>query len=647
MSTEVNCSVDPATCQMYDTCHEAGIAVSFDRYKAQQPQCKFGQQGMCCKVCIMGPCRINLMGKEPKQGICGATAEIIASRNLVRMIAAGTAAHSDHGRSVVATLVQAAAGTGDYKIRDEEKLRTIAREWGIAEKGKAKEEVAKAVAAVATAQYGQQEGEVITMKRAPADQVKRWRDNGVMPRGLDREVAELMHRTTMGVDADYKSIIMSGIRTALADGWGGSQIATDLSDVMFGTPNPLRSRVNLGVLEEKKVNILVHGHEPLLSEMIVAAAQDPELIEYAKSKGATGINLAGICCTANEILMRHGVPIAGNFLQQELSIATGVVDAMVVDVQCVMPSLQDMAAHYHTKFVSTSSTAHFGRAEHIQFHEDNALNSAKTIVKAAIDNYPNRKGKVTIPTAKDELVAGFTAENISTFLGGRFRATYRPLNDAVMSGRLRGAAAIVGCNNAKNKHDEGHVELMKELMRRDVIVIATGCAAIAGAKAGFLRPEAAEKYGGEGLQEICRAVGIPPVLHMGACVDISRVLNVCTNIVNEGGLGTSISDLPVAGAAPEWMSEKAVAIGFYVIASGIYTVLGNPLPTEGSQVLTDYLTREIEPVFGGKFAFESNHAKAAQLMADHMDAKRKALGLVPAMYPVRGEVVAAVAAAAV
>ncbi len=625
-------SVDPASLEMIDVAKSMNIELAFDRFDAMQPPCRFGSQGICCRICLMGPCRIT--PKTPR-GICGATVGVIAARNLIRMIAAGSSAHSDHGRDVAHTLLLAAEGKGDYSIKHEGKLRALAREWGIKEEGRSKEEVAKDVAQTALAQFGAQHGELIFTKRAPQDQQRRWRENNVMPRGIDREIVEVMHRTNMGVDNDPKNLIMQGIRAALADGWGGSMIATELSDIVFGLPQPLRSQVNLGVLDKEKVNIIVHGHEPTLSEMIVAAAQDPELIALAKQKGAKGINLAGICCTSNEILMRHGIPIAGNFLQQELAITTGAVDAMVVDVQCVFPSLGEISKCFHTKVISTSPKAKFPNAEHIEFSEDRALEVAKKVVRTGIENFPNRKGAIRIPNVKSELVAGFTAESVYDFLGGRFRATYRPLNDAVMSGRLRGAAAIVGCGNPKHCHDFGHLEMARELLRHDVLIVTTGCSAIADAKEGLLLPEAAEKEAGEGVQEICRAVGIPPVLHMGSCVDISRILTVGCNIVKEGGLGTSLADLPIAGAAPEWMSEKAVAIGFYVIASGVYTVLGTPLPVMGSEELTKLVCGDIEKTFGGRFDFEPDPVKAAKLMIDHIDKRRQALKLPPAKYAPR------------
>ncbi len=628
-------SCDPATAEMLGYVSQEQLSVAWDRQEAMEPQCGFGQLGICCRNCMMGPCRIDPFGQGPSEGVCGATADIIAARNLIRMIASGVSAHSDHGRDIAHTLLMAADDENcDYKIKDERKLRALAAELGVETEGKDLRQIARGVAEICFAQFGQQHGEVIFAARAPEDQRKRWRKAGVMPRGVDREVVEIMHRTHMGVDNDPVNLILQGVRAALADGWGGSMIATDLSDVLFRAPQWVRSRANLGILDPKTVNIIVHGHEPTLSEMIVAAAQDAELLELAKSKGADGITLGGICCTANEILMRHGIPLAGNFLQQELAIATGVVEAMIVDVQCVFPALGKLTEHFHTKFISTSPKAKFPFATHIEFEESKALEIAKQIVRTAIENFPNRKAPPRVPKDSSPLVAGFTAENIYAMLGGRYRPSYRPLNDGIISGRLRGVAAVVGCNNPKQRHDAGHLEMTRELIANDVLVAVTGCSAVANAKAGLLCPEAAEKYAGKGLREICRAVGIPPVLHVGSCVDNSRILVVLSNMVAEGGLGESIADLPVAGAAPEWMSEKAVSIGFYVVASGVFTVLGEPLPIQGSEVVTRFVTEGIEELFGGKFAFESDPIKAARLMIDHIDAKRAALHLPGPMYEV-------------
>ncbi len=635
MKTPDQRSVDPATIEMLSKAADEDLQLAWDRQEAMEPQCGFGQLGICCRICRMGPCRIDPFGEGAAEGVCGATAEIIAARNLARMIAGGASAHSDHGRDVAHTLLMAAERDDcDYQIKDPAKLNALAEELGVETAGRQLREIAHDVAEIAFSQFGQQHGEVVFAARAPEDQRKRWRAAGVTPRGVDREVVEIMHRTHIGVDNDPVNITLQGVRAALADGWGGSMIATELSDVLFRTPQWVRSRANLGVLDPAKVNIVVHGHEPTLSEMIVAASQDAELLALADSKGADGINLSGICCTANEILMRHGIPLAGNFLQQELAVATGVVEAMIVDVQCIFPALGKLTEKYHTKFISTSPKAKFPYAEHIEFDESRALEIAKQIVRTAVENFANRRTPVHVPEATSPLVAGFTPENIYTMLGGRYRPSYRPLNDAIISGRLRGVAGVVGCNNPRLRHDYGHVAMAKELLANDVLVAVTGCSAVADAKAGLMRPEAAAECAGTGLREICEAVGIPPVLHLGSCVDNSRVLVVLSNMVAEGGLGQSIADLPVAGAAPEWMSEKAVSIGFYVVASGVYTVLGESLPIQGAPGLTSFLCGGIEEMFGGKFAFEADPVKAARLMIDHIDAKRAALHLGGPMYEV-------------
>ena len=628
-------SIDKATIKMIEKAASDGVNTAFDRAETMKP-CPIGSVGSCCKHCGMGPCRVPLpKGKEEtpeekqkRRGICGATAETIAARNFIRMVAGGAAAHSDHGRGVAELFLAVAKGEAPgYEIKDEQKLLQLALDWGIEIGDRSNNEIAIDVGQMALAEFGKQEGELITLRKAPLKRQELWRQQGVSPRGIDREIVEIMHRTHIGVDQDYKSLLRQGVRASIGDGWGGSMIATELQDILFGTPAPILGKVNLGVLEKDEVNIIIHGHEPLLSEMIVAAAQEPEMVKLAESKGAKGINLAGMCCTANEILMRHGVPIAGNFLQQELAIVTGAVDVMVVDIQCIMQSIATVAECYHTKIITTSPKAKIPSATHIEFDEHNALASARAIVKTAIENFPNRGSNIEIPEEQNNLVAGFSHETINYLLGGMFRASYRPLNDNIINGRIRGVAGVVGCNNARVKHNEAHVTMVKELIKNDVLVITTGCNAIACAEAVLMVPEAAAKYAGEGLASVCETVGIPPVLHMGSCVDNSRILIAATAMVKDGGLGDDISDLPVAGAAPEWMSEKAISIGQYFVGSGVFTVFGVTWPTLGSDKVTEFLFEDSEDMYGGMWAFEPDPIKAAHLMIGHIDKKRKALGI--------------------
>lgn len=636
-------TVDVATVKMIERSREMEIDTIFDRAQTMKP-CNIGLQGTCCKNCAQGPCRLPLPksgieGEDTRKGLCGATPETIASRNFARMVAAGAAAHSDHGRGVAETFLAAARKeTEDYKIKDTKKLLEIAPDYGVeitleGEDGEILDrdidEIAVDVGEKALAQWGQQNGEVCTVNRAPEPRYELWKKLGVVPRGIDRETVEIMHRTHIGVDQDYENIVEQCTRAAIADGWGGSMIATDLQDVLFGCPYPIKSSANLGVMKEDHVNIIIHGHEPLLSEMIVQASEMPELLDLARSKGAKGIQLGGICCTANEILMRHGVPLAGNFLQQELAIVTGAVDAMVVDVQCIMENVANVAECFHTKIITTNPRAKIasGDVTHIEFDEHTAFEDAKKIVKAAIENFPNREKEVVIPDNKSDLIAGFSYEAINYHLGGTFRGSYAPLNDNIINGRIRGVAGVVGCNNARTVHDEAHLIIVKELIKHDVIVLTTGCNAITCGKAGLLTPESAQVFCGPGLAEVCETVGIPPVLHMGSCVDNSRILMAATEVVKAGGLGKDISELPAAGSAPEWMSEKAISIGHYFVTSGVYTVFGVTLPVSGAPVFEEYLYKGLENIYGGMWDLEADPIKHAHKMIAHIDKKRKELGI--------------------
>jgi carbon-monoxide dehydrogenase catalytic subunit len=620
-------SIDRAVNELLEKAQARGIETIWDRADEQKPHCGFGERGLCCRACYMGPCRINPAGKRGRKGVCGATAEVIVARNFAKMIASGTAAHSDHGREVAKTLLLAATNPeSGYAIRDARKLAKVAQVFGISVQDKPKEKIALELAERALADFGRQEGEISFIKSAPEKRQALWRKLGIVPRGIDREVVEMIHRTSMGVDQDYRNIMLQGSRTALADGWGGSMVATELQDVIFGTPSPIRGQVNLGVLSKTDVNVVVHGHEPVLSEMLAVAAKDKELLALARSAGATGITLAGICCTANEVLIRHGLPIAGNMLQQELAVATGAVDAMIVDVQCIMPSLPQLCKNFHTLLITTSAKARIEGARALDIQAGNALEGAKTIIREAIANFANR-GEVDIPAEKMDLVAGFSHEAITYMLGGSFRGSYVPLNDNVINGRIKGVAGVVGCSNPKTTHDKGHVGLVEELIANDILVVQTGCSAIACAKAGLLTPESAVRSAGKGLAEVCRAVGMPPVLHSGSCVDNSRILIALTEMVKVGGLGQDICELPVAGAAPEWMSEKAIAIGQYFVASGVFTVFGVGLPVSGSELFSNYLFEEYKELLGGHWAAEPDEARMAGMIIDHINQKREKLGI--------------------
>jgi len=601
---------------------EEGIETVWDRLAAQEPQCGYCAMGVSCRNCAMGPCRIDPFGEGPQRGVCGADADIIVARNLGRTIAAGASAHSDHGRDILEVFAELAAGkTSGYEIRDEAKLLRLAEEWGVGTQGREALEIAQDLAEAMLEDFGTRKKGLGFTVRAPEQRSDKWTELGIMPRGIDRENVEMLHRTHMGVDNDYVNTLLHCLRTSLSDGWGGSMIATELSDVMFGTPAPNVSKVNLGVLKPECVNIALHGHNPLLSDVIVQAAEDEELVALAKNKGAQGINLVGLCCTGNELQMRKGIPMAGNHLMQELVLLTGALDAMVVDYQCIMPSVVDVAKCFHTEVISTADKAKFTGATHISFDPKRGLEIGREIVRHGVEAYGNRNPeRVRIPDDPVEMMAGFSVEAIIGALGG----TPEPLVEAIRAGKIRGAVGVVGCNNPKIQQDYGHVMLTRRLIENDILVVVTGCSSIANGKAGQMMPESAS-MAGPGLREVCEALGIPPVLHMGSCVDNTRILVLAAALAKF--LGVDISQLPMAGAAPEWYSEKAVSIGAYIVASGIYTVLGVQPPIFGSPNVVNLLANDLDDVVGAKFAVEPDPEQAAVLIRRHIEAKRAALGL--------------------
>ena len=621
--------MEAATNELLETGKKVGADSWQQRVKNQTPHCGFGEAGTCCRICSMGPCRIT--PKAPR-GICGCDVHGIVGRNYLRFTAGGAATHSDHGRQICHTLYQTHEG-GAYQVKDPEKLKRIAHEWGIETEDKNIYDLAHEVAETALLEYGKPFGVQRFLKRAPEHTQELWHNAGIEPRAIDREVSQAMHMTHMGCSSLPEALIKQSLRAGLSDGWGGSMMGTEFSDVLFGTPKPMDTTANIGVMDKDMVNIIVHGHDPSLSEMIVFYAQDPEMIALAKANGAKGINIAGVCCAGNEVAMRQAIPMAGNFLQQENVVLTGACEAIVVDVQCIFPALGPLSKCFHTKFITTSPIARMPDSDFIEFHEETASENAKAIVKLAVENFKNRNPElVHIPQLKAKARVGYSVEAIKKCLDGvtnshvDITGTTRPLVDVVKSGVLRGAVAMVGCNNPKVRPDTAHIELMKKLLKNDIIVILSGCSAQAAAKAGLMDLDAKE-YCGEGLRRVCELVGIPPVLHMGSCVDISRMMILASDIAKDWGI--NISQIPLCGCAPEWMSEKAVSIGNYVVATGIDTYLGVDPYSKGSSEITELLQGETgcKEWVEAHFIVEADIEKLGDKMIECIEAKRAALGI--------------------
>ena len=618
---------EAATEKLLETGKKVGADAWQYRAAKQTPHCKFGEQGVCCRICAMGPCRIT--PKAPR-GICGCDVHGIVGRNYLKFTAGGAATHSDHGREICHTLY-CAKPEGPYKVKDPEKLIRIAKEWGVETEGKDIYDLAHEMAYLGMSEYGKVFGTQNFLKRAPKHTQEIWEREEIAPRAIDREVSCSLHMSHMGCSSLPEALIRQSLRAGLSDGWGGSMAGTEFSDVLFGTPKPIETEANLGVMVAENVNIVVHGHDPSLSEMICEYADDPAMIAYAKEMGAKGITVSGVCCTSNEVAMRRGIPMAGNFLQQENVVLTGACEAIVVDVQCIFPALGPLSKCFHTKFVTTSPIAQMPDADYIRFNAETAGENAKAIVKMAIENFKNRKPElVHIPDMKQKATVGYSVEAIVKTLDGVANSqvdemgTTKPLLECITSGVIRGAVAMVGCNNPKVRPDTAHIELMKKMIANDIIIIASGCSAQAAARAGLMDKEAKELCG-TGLKRVCELADIPPVLHMGSCVDISRMMILAAELAKDSGL--NISQLPVVGCAPEWMSEKAVSIGNYVVATGIDTFLGVDPYVSGSDQIAQLLTEGVRDWVEAAYTVEKDIDKLGDAMIARIEEKRTALGI--------------------
>ncbi len=630
-------STDSATLWAIGEARKAGIQTVWDRYQAQVPQCGFGETGLCCRHCLQGPCRIDPFGEGPRTGVCGANADVMVARGLSRAIAAGAASHGGHAKHLAHTLLKSAKGeAADYPLKDEAKLRAVAARTGIKTEGRDAREIAVDVAEKALREFSEKESPLAwAAATVTKGRVETFLKLGVAPVGIDSAVAESMHRTTYGVDADPVNILLGAVKCALAD-YAACHMATDIADILFGTPQPVVTRANLGVIKSDSINIALHGHNPLLSDIIVQVAGEQEMKDLAAAAGASGgINIVGVCCTGNEVMMRHRIPLATSSVSQETAIATGALDAMVVDYQCIMPALAGVAECYHTRLITTMQIAKIPDALHIEFSEAGARDCAKEIIRAAADAFGKRDpAKISIPDISSAAFAGFSAEAILSALSLLNRDDpLRPLTDNIASGSIYGVCLFAGCNNVKIAQDAGYTAMITELAKNNVLILATGCASGAFARHGFMTQEATEKYAGDGLKGVLTAVGqaaglngpLPLVLHMGSCVDNSRAADIAVAVADK--LGVDLNMLPVVASAPEPVTEKAVAIGTWAVAAGLPTHLGIVPPVLGSRTVTEVLTSTAKELFGGYFIVETDPLKAAEKLISVLGERRRGLGL--------------------
>ena len=614
-----NRTIDPAALEVLANTEGNGVESAFDRYLNMQPQCQYGNTGICCTICIQGPCRIT---KKASKGICGAAPYTIVARNLIRSVLGGTSAHSDHGLHTSLVLKEVSDGHGgDYGIVDSDKLKRVAERLDFNTEGRSEQEVLKDVVDLALEEFGRINGQhsVWLQKSVVPERIEKFHECNIMPYSIHRTIAESMAQTHMGMDADPVNLVFQALKSSLCD-FIGMHIATDLSDILFGTPTPVATEANMGVLEEKMVNIALHGHNPILSEMVVKAAR--EMTEEAKAVGAEGVKCMGICCTGNEVLMRQGVPVLTNFLSQELAIMTGAVDAMVVDIQCIMPGIQSVAECYHTKVVTTIPNAKIPSSYYVDFDETRAMEKAKEIVGIAIEAFKERNpDKINIPQVKNKVVAGFSLEAMTElFAAIDPDSPIKVVTDAVDSGELAGVCLFAGCNNLKVPHDNSHFVIATELAKNNVLMVSTGCAAGTFAKFGLMNYDAVMEHAGDGLKAFINRLNeankdklkddLPLIFHMGSCVDNTRCYDFVTALAKQWEVDTP--KVPFVASAPEAMSEKAVSIGSWCVTLGVPTHVGVMPPIPGSPLVDGIALQIAQDVYGGYFMWEEDPMEASK-----------------------------------
>lgn len=619
-------SIHPSTTAMIGRTMELGIPTTFTNYKNQQPQCHFGVEGVCCQLCSHGPCRIS--DKAPL-GICGINADGIVARNLAKLAAHGASTHSHQLLEGVKTLRAIAQGKSPFTIKAPEKLNLLAAGLGISTEGKDINAIALEVADGLEHEVQKSNNEPLKIAEAlaPESRKKIWKNLGIFPGGVSGEVLEIMTKSMTNINTDPVDLLLSTMRLSLSSGYMGLVAINVLQDAILGNPGVNVSQADLGVIDPKTVNIVAHGHIPYMGTAVLKEIAKPEVQAAAKAVGAEGIKLYGSMDTGQEMMGRLNGEAKffggqlGNWIDQEMYVSTGAIELVMMDLNCTIPNLQLAASKFHTKLVPVSRVVRMPNVDTpLDYNPETVSEQAKELVQRAIAAYKERDAKkVFIPPQKSAVVAGIGIETILGVLGG----SLKPLIDNIVNGNIKGVAAVVGCATNRDA-DAKTVALTKELIKRNILVINSGCASSATQKQSLMTLEAAD-LAGDKLKGLCKALGIPPVLSFGSCIDIGRIGYLVTVLAGE--LGVDPSQLPVAASAPEYLEQKAIIDGFFAVSFGLFTHLGPLPPVTGSALVAKILTQDVEGLTGGKVCVEQDTIKAADAIEAHINLKRAALGL--------------------
>lgn len=613
---------DPAVREMILRQNQLGFDTTFDRFDKQQPQCGFGMAGICCKICNMGPCKIT--SKSPK-GVCGADADLIVARNLLRSAAAGVAQHGMHGREVILSLKWAAEGKLDLPILGQQKIKDTAKAFGIKTERRSIKKIASELADVLLDDMSRTvPGDYKIIEALGSEERKKvWKELDILPISAYHEVFESYHKTGVGTDGDWKSIMQQFLRCGLAFTYSGVVSTSIATDGLFGVGDRVTSKVNIGALKKGYVNIAVHGHLPTLVSEIVRVGQEEKFINLAKEAGAKGIRFYGICCSGLSAMYRYaGVIPLSNAVSAELVLGTGALDLWIADVQDVFPSIMEVAKCFRTTVITTSESARLPGAERFEYdhHHSNIGETralAEKIVLRGIESFKDRQGiPVYIPPYEVDAEVGFSPEYVHKHYG-----SMKPLYEAVKEGKILGIVNMVGCNNPKVVYEKCVIDVANALLRNNILILTNGCASFPLMKMGYCNVSGQE-HAGESLNEFLG--DLPPVWHVGECIDNTKSSGIFAGVAGEAG--KPLYEMPFAFTSPEWSNEKGIdaALGFRLMGINSYHCVEAQI--HGSKNVIEFLKEGTKDLLGSVMVVNPNpDALGEKIVADIIE-KRKALG---------------------
>jgi len=593
------------------------------RVAGQSTKCGFGLQGVCCRLCANGPCRVT---PDAPRGICGASADTIVARNFLRAVAAGSGCYIH----IVENTARQLKNTGLHKdkIRSEKALNHLAELFGVT--GTDKYDLCVKVADKVLSDLYRPEYEPMELveKLAYAPRVKRWKELGIMPGGAKGEVFNNIVKTSTNLSSDPAEMLVSCLRLGISTGLYGLQLTNLLNDVVLGDPVIRPAPVGMNVIDPAYINILITGHQHSLFTYIQDRLLDEDVVAKARAAGAKGFKLVGCTCVGQDLQLRgeHYTEIfdghAGNNYISEAVLSCGAIDAVLSEFNCTLPGIEPICDELKIKQICLDVVAKKANAEYIPFNYETRQADGDRIIDEIIAAYTERRGSVPMNLFTDHgnknTLTGVSEGSLKEFLGG----SWKPLIDLIAAGKIKGLAGVVGCSSVAYGHDTLTAALTRELIAKDILVLTAGCSSGGLENIGLMTPEAAE-LAGPNLKAVCKELGIPPVLNFGPCLAIGRLEIVATEIAE--AMGVDLPQLPLVLSAAQWLEEQALADGAFALALGLPLHLGVPPFITGSKLVTKVLTEDMLELTGGRVIIDPDGASAANTLEAIIEEKRKAL----------------------